>query len=712
MIKSGFIPTSATLAAACITLTSAAPSVAEENNDGWFPWQKDRYWIYQGTVEYMDPASGAVSRKITWVTRVEDSISTDNWQLALVCGMPHQTAWFGHETSAERELIAMDAEGQIFEIRGTSPEIVFWRLHATRPETLPASLTRPEHLALRRGMKTDDIFGVGADDAAGARPGWHNFGVVEIGDAAPQDFPEQVRTIVRDKVYRMTYRTSPDHTNKTFAPGVGYLEYEYNHHGTPGGCVLKLTETGVDGARQRSAGIAQLGEAMGTDGKPVPTPRLVRDFLSSSATNGSSDRLEAMLLGELDWFGTRKKRDAVLREELDYHQAWPLRSMELIDDVEGQKLADGTVGFRYTLHYQTANLESRKLRSGRVRSEMRLAKDTSGKWRISSLRSLGKAQPSDSEIVMGEKVGPVARDSTVRSLERALGKPQVVTKTVRNELEGIDETISTVFPGSPKEMLVFWEHGAPVRVAIRRKHSPWRSPAGLGVGSSLLSIEEANGGGFGLFGFGWDYGGSVATWKGGRLARQHAAGHLAKVWFRNHENADQKAIEKVLGDKVFSSGHPAIQTLNPVVGGIDFLFPGSPMHIGGLAQGMPSFQIDWLIAAKPEKGKDEFWGADGMFHQPWDFKAHGVHLSMVSEKQDGAKEIGAITVTAPCPLVTERGIGIGSRWDEVALAYADRYSVEGSTPQKLFVAGSVFDGLQFEFENGRVKEIFLGATAE
>ena len=72
----------------------------------------------------------------------------------------------------------------------------------------------------------------------------------------------------------------------------------------------------------------------------------------------------------------------------------------------------------------------------------------------------------------------------------------------------------------------------------------------------------------------------------------------------------------------------------------------------------------------------------------------------------------SITLAAPCTLATKRGIRIGSTEQEVKKAYKKDWNKEDSTSSGRFVAGSIYGGIVFEFQNGKVSRIFLGAAAE
>ena len=85
---------------------------------------------------------------------------------------------------------------------------------------------------------------------------------------------------------------------------------------------------------------------------------------------------------------------------------------------------------------------------------------------------------------------------------------------------------------------------------------------------------------------------------------------------------------------------------------------------------------------------------------------------MVAKKKGGLKSIESITITSPSILQTQRGIRIGSTEAEVIKAYGRFQNAEDSKQGELFVAGSIFGGVMFDFQQGRVSRIFIGAAAE
>ncbi|MDD5035362.1 MAG: hypothetical protein PHE55_11465 [Methylococcaceae bacterium] len=135
-------------------------------------------------------------------------------------------------------------------------------------------------------------------------------------------------------------------------------------------------------------------------------------------------------------------------------------------------------------------------------------------------------------------------------------------------------------------------------------------------------------------------------------------------------------------------------------------------RIGPLKTGLPANQVQTLLKSKPESGPSEKWEADGMYHQSWSYARQGIVLDMVSQTKHSAKSVDRITISSPCRFSTQRGIHIGSAESEVEQAYRNDLNQEDSTQGAFLVAGSVYGGLMFKIQNGKVIEIILGAIAE
>lgn len=116
------------------------------------------------------------------------------------------------------------------------------------------------------------------------------------------------------------------------------------------------------------------------------------------------------------------------------------------------------------------------------------------------------------------------------------------------------------------------------------------------------------------------------------------------------------------------------------------------------------------MGAPEKKSAATEWGADGLYHQDWNYESKGIDLNMSGE--DSLKmEIWSLRFYAPCPLRTLRNIGIGNTFEEVKEAYKEELDDSFSSDQTL-VAGTVYGGMIFNFENGKLSSVFIGSAAE
>ncbi|MBF0510529.1 MAG: hypothetical protein HQK57_16615 [Deltaproteobacteria bacterium] len=142
-------------------------------------------------------------------------------------------------------------------------------------------------------------------------------------------------------------------------------------------------------------------------------------------------------------------------------------------------------------------------------------------------------------------------------------------------------------------------------------------------------------------------------------------------------------------------------------------FNTSGERIGRLRLGLPEKDVGRSIPCRPKKGKELSEAATGEYVQMWKYAECGIVLKMSSDRRGGAKVVASILVTSRCKLVTGKGIHIGSTESEVIRVYGRYGDQEGNTKKgKRFVAGSIYDGMVFDFKGGRGVGIFLGAGAE
>jgi hypothetical protein len=134
-------------------------------------------------------------------------------------------------------------------------------------------------------------------------------------------------------------------------------------------------------------------------------------------------------------------------------------------------------------------------------------------------------------------------------------------------------------------------------------------------------------------------------------------------------------------------------------------------RIGKLQIGLSEQKVKQKINCTLNREPEQLWEADGAYHQKWKYVDCGITLGMVSAKKGAPKSIESITLNSPSRLSTKRNIQIGSDKKAVMKAYQAEWNRENNRSD-YFVAGSIYGGLIFKFQNGKVSEIFLGAAAE
>jgi hypothetical protein len=148
--------------------------------------------------------------------------------------------------------------------------------------------------------------------------------------------------------------------------------------------------------------------------------------------------------------------------------------------------------------------------------------------------------------------------------------------------EGQHDDGTILFGQDPEDRVeILWslkiDRRRPAWLRVQGESSHWRSSEGLTLGLDLKSIERINGKPFRLLGFDWDYAGTVMSWSGGRLDQPSTKAPCAtRVRLAPSGPAAAERVERqVAGEREFSSGHPAMQTLNPRVYDMWLSFPES-----------------------------------------------------------------------------------------------------------------------------------------
>lgn len=132
--------------------------------------------------------------------------------------------------------------------------------------------------------------------------------------------------------------------------------------------------------------------------------------------------------------------------------------------------------------------------------------------------------------------------------------------------------------------------------------------------------------------------------------------------------------------------------------------------VGGIQLGLGINQVIEILGNPSEKSNPEMWEGDGEYHQNFSYVKEGLELDFIGQSESN-QTLNMITVTEPCTLKTKRQIGIGSSIEEVNADYKNKIDASSSNSETI-IAGTIYGGIIFSFENSKVKSIFIGQSAE
>ena len=136
-------------------------------------------------------------------------------------------------------------------------------------------------------------------------------------------------------------------------------------------------------------------------------------------------------------------------------------------------------------------------------------------------------------------------------------------------------------------------------------------------------------------------------------------------------------------------------------------------QIGGLKLNLPAAQVRVPAECRqPQKTAEQYWGADGEYHQSWKYPTCGLEIGLVAEKAKGPQTVESVTLQAPSKLRTGRGIAIGSTMQDVLKAYAQDISSPEHDPNGTLMVGSGYPGLYVKLKAGKVIGLYFGPGAE
>lgn len=170
----------------------------------------------------------------------------------------------------------------------------------------------------------------------------------------------------------------------------------------------------------------------------------------------------------------------------------------------------------------------------------------------------------DYTIEPGRRVGAITAATTEEELQQLYGAENVRRDTIWLVEDDFDMG-TKVFQGTDNELEIIWgEQGTPSLIRFTKPGAEWEAPNGLKAGLSLQELEGLNMRPFQFFGFGWDFGGAVTDWKGGRMPP-------SVMVTLTPGNSDLLSANH-FGEVMLSSDDPELKSMGITIGVLTFTF--------------------------------------------------------------------------------------------------------------------------------------------
>jgi hypothetical protein len=170
----------------------------------------------------------------------------------------------------------------------------------------------------------------------------------------------------------------------------------------------------------------------------------------------------------------------------------------------------------------------------------------------------------DRTIAQG-RVGAIVKTTPPEDLAKIYGADKVHYGTIV-AAEGEEHPGAKIMPGTDDAIEVIFSDDKKRIENITIVGKRWASKEGIRIGTPLAALEKINGGPFQLYGFGWDYGGTLLDGPKGRLPR------YLTIVVTPTRNQSSKEYRRVIGEKKISSRDPALRDLGVAVSSISIGF--------------------------------------------------------------------------------------------------------------------------------------------
>jgi hypothetical protein len=168
----------------------------------------------------------------------------------------------------------------------------------------------------------------------------------------------------------------------------------------------------------------------------------------------------------------------------------------------------------------------------------------------------------DPIIIPGQSAGPITAETRYGDLPKLFDAARL-TEVDAQIGEGFTRPGTRVDLGDRRSFTIIWNDANRTQVAeVRDLGADWHTPEGIQAGMSLKELETILGP-FQLYGFAWDYGGTVML-KGTSLNRYESQ-LIVRLQPTPADTQQSQAFRAVIGDQLFESSHTSFDKIHPVV---------------------------------------------------------------------------------------------------------------------------------------------------
>jgi hypothetical protein len=167
---------------------------------------------------------------------------------------------------------------------------------------------------------------------------------------------------------------------------------------------------------------------------------------------------------------------------------------------------------------------------------------------------------ADQTIIPGERVGPVTSETSRDELAQIYGEDKLADQPIPMG-EGTTELGTLVNLGPDQQFAIVWRDAAQTEPLLAKDFgSDWQTPEGLGVGVPYSTVKSVLGD-FKLYGFAWDYEGSLVL-EGSNLDQYYGDLLLRVRPSQESVQAHPEAYQAVMGDTLYSGDDPNLEPLS------------------------------------------------------------------------------------------------------------------------------------------------------